>query len=104
WRYKHRAALGQPTATLAGIAAQTKLAPQYLAMVWQALEQTKGEVGPLVKLQAMWRQLPDPKGNQPRIPRADIAPEGCVRMRRFVVKIRRHTQQLYPPLQPSAFP
>jgi hypothetical protein len=98
WRYKHRAALGQPAATLAGIAAQVKVSPRYLAMVWQALEQTKEEVGPLVKLQAMWRQLPDPQGKQPDIARAD-----CVRMRDFVLKIRRHTEKLYPTLESPSF-
>src|SRR5262249_29142298 len=41
------------------------------------------------KLQAMWRDLPAPKGNQP-----DVAREGCVQMRDFVVKIRRHTEKL----------
>jgi hypothetical protein len=92
WRYKHRAILGQPKASLAGIAAQTKVSPGYLTMVWHILEQTKEEVGPLVKLQAMWRELPAPKGNQP-----DIAREGCVRMGDFVVRIRRHTEKLFTP-------
>ena len=59
-------------------------------MIWQTLEQSKEEVGPLAKLQAMWRELPAPKGNQP-----DVAREGCVRMRDFVVKIRRHTEKLF---------
>jgi hypothetical protein len=58
-------------------------------MIWQTLEQSREEVGPLAKLQAMWRNLPAPNGNQP-----DIAREGCVRMRDFVVKIRRHTEKL----------
>lgn len=113
WRYKQRAALGQPAATLAGIAARNKVSPRYLAMVWQALEQTKEEVGPLVKLQAMWRQLPAPKGKQPGIARtdiahtdiahADIAQERCEQMRDFVVKIRRHTEKLYPTLEAPGF-
>jgi hypothetical protein len=98
WRYKHRAALGQPSATLAGVAAQTRISPRYLAMIWQTLEQTKEEVGPLVKLQAMWRQLPAPKGSQPA-----IAHDDCVRMRDFVVKIRRHTEKLYPTLESPGF-
>jgi hypothetical protein len=76
WRYKHRVALRRPAATLASIAAQAKVAPRYLAMVWQALERTKEEVGPLVKLQAMWRELPAPKGNQPDLVHEDAC--GCV--------------------------
>jgi hypothetical protein len=90
WRYKHRVALGRPSATLADIAAQSHVSPRYLAMIWQTLEQTNEEVGPLVKLQSMWSDLPAPKGNQP-----DVAREGCVRMRDFVVKIRRHTEKLF---------
>src|SRR5262245_7845150 len=87
WRYKHRAALGQSSATLAEIAAQNKVALRYLAMVWQALEQTREEVGPLVKLQTMWRQLPAPRASQPELARA-----GSEQMRDFVVRIRRHTE------------
>ena len=90
WRYKNRAALGEPAVTLAGVAAEAKVSPKYLPMVWQALEQTKEEVGPLVKLQAMWRALPVPQRGQ-----TDIAREGCVHMRDFVAKIRLHTQKLY---------
>ncbi len=93
WRYKHRVALGRPSATLTGVAAQARVSPRYLAMVWQALEQTKEEMGPLVKLQAMWRELSPPKGKQ--LDWADPACEGCVRMRDFVVKIRRHAEKLF---------
>lgn len=98
WRYKHRVALGQSAATLASIAAQAKVSPRYLATVWQTLEQTKEEVGPLVKLQAMWRELPVPQGNQP-----DLAHEGCVRMRDFVVRIRRHTEKLFTNVEAPGF-
>jgi len=90
WRYKHRAALGKPAATLGAIAAQNKVSPRYLAMVWQLLEQTKEDVGPTVKLQAMWRALPAPKADQP-----EIAKAGCVEMRDYVRKIRRHTEKLF---------
>jgi hypothetical protein len=60
WRYKHRAALGQPKTTLADIAAQSRVSPKYLATVWRTLEATKEEIGPIAKLQAMWRGLPVP--------------------------------------------
>jgi hypothetical protein len=89
WRYKHRAALGERRATLAAIAVKSKVSPRYLPMVWQALE-TREEVGPLAKLRAMWRALPAPRGNQP-----DAARPGCVAMRDFVVRIRRHTEKLF---------
>ncbi|MBL8217235.1 MAG: DUF1592 domain-containing protein [Bryobacterales bacterium] len=57
WRYRHRAALGQPNATLASIAQKARVSPKYLQMVWTTLE-TPEPVGPLAKLQAMWRALP----------------------------------------------
>ncbi len=90
WQYKHRAALGQSAKTLNDIAAQRKVSPRYLPLVWQALEQTKEEVGPLVKLQAMWRALPAPNRNQ-----LDVGREGCEQMRDYVVRIRRHTEKLF---------
>ncbi|MFN0121463.1 MAG: DUF1592 domain-containing protein [Blastocatellia bacterium] len=98
WRYKHRAALGQPALTLAKIAARDKVSPRYLPLVWRALEQTKEDIGPLAKLQGMWWQLPAPKRNQP-----DIAREACVRMRDFVARIRRHTEKLFPTLESPGF-
>ncbi len=98
WRYKHRVALGRPSATLASIAAQAKVSPRYLATIWKTLEQSKEEVGPLVKLQAMWGALPKPKGNQP-----DLAYESSARMRDFVVKIRRHTEKLFTNVEAPGF-
>ncbi len=97
WRFKYRAALGKPSATLNSIAADAKVSPKYLPLVWQFLEQTKEEVGPGAKLQAMWRNLPAPKDNQP-----DLVRDACVRMRDFVVKIRAHTGMLfYSPVVPD---
>ncbi len=90
WRYKHRVALRNQAATLADIAAKTSVSPRYLAVVWRTLEETKEEIGPLFKLQTMWRELPAPKDYHP-----DLAREGCVRMRDFVVRIRRRTEKLF---------
>jgi hypothetical protein len=84
WRYKHRAALGKPAATLAAVAADSKVSPKYLSTIWRTLEQTKEEIGPLAKVQEMWRALPAPKGNQP-----DAARDGCNAMRDYVVKLRK---------------
>jgi hypothetical protein len=90
WRFKHRSVLGKPRATLAGMAADAKVSPKYLPLIWQILEETpeaaKAEFGPIAKLQAMWRALPGPGPNQPDIVRAK-----CVEMRDFVVRIRKHT-------------
>ena len=87
WRFKNRAALGKPAATLASIAADSKVSAKYLPMVWQILQE-KDAIGPVAKLQAMWRALPGT--DQPDAVRAK-----CVEMRDFVVKIRQHTAMQY---------
>ncbi len=83
WIYKHRAALGKPKATLADVAAQTNVSAKYLTTIWKTLE-TKEDVGPLAKLQAMWRALSAPKADQP-----DLARDGANQMRDFVVRMRK---------------
>jgi hypothetical protein len=37
WRYKHRVALGNPTATLASAARAKRVSPKYLPLVWRIL-------------------------------------------------------------------
>ncbi len=90
WRFKHRSALGKPGATLAAVAAESKLSAKYLPMVWEILEESpekaKQEVGPIAKLQGMWRALPAPSENRP-----DVLRKGVAEMRDFVIRIRRHT-------------
>jgi len=87
WRYKHRVALGKPTATLASIAAEAKISAKYLPMIWQLIEVTplaaKSEVGPVAKLQAMWRALPPPSAKKMAAVRSQAEA-----MRDYVVKIR----------------
>ncbi|MEP6535142.1 MAG: DUF1592 domain-containing protein [Bryobacteraceae bacterium] len=89
WTFKHRSALGKPRATLASTAADARVSPKYLPVVWQILEETpaaaRKEVGPIAKLQAMWHALPAPDGDREEV-RAK-----CVEMRDFVVRIRNHT-------------
>ena len=85
WRFRYRHALGQPHATLASTAADSKVSPQYLPLVWQILHD-QGAIGPVLKLQTMWQALPSPAADQPQVVRAK-----CVEMRDFVVKIRAHT-------------
>jgi hypothetical protein len=80
WRYRNRAVLGQPSATLASIAAAARVSPKYLATVWRALELTREDVGPGARLQAMWRALPT---------QAVPARTGCEQMRDYVVKLRK---------------
>jgi hypothetical protein len=83
WRFEHRAALGQPRATLAGVAAGAKVSPRYLGTVLRTLE-TPRTLGPIAKLQAMWRRLPAPSESDPAVVRA-----GCEAMRDFVVALRK---------------
>jgi mono/diheme cytochrome c family protein len=83
WRYKNRTALGKPDATLADIAADSKVSSKYLAIVWTALTETPVEVGPMAKVQAMWRDLPAPTKDQP-----DVARAGCEKLRDYVVPLR----------------
>ena len=76
WNHKHRATLGQPRATLADSAATGKVSAKYLATVWATLEGQPEEIGPLAKLQTLWRNLPSPEKTQP-----DVARKGCEAMR-----------------------
>lgn len=82
WRFRHRAALGQPGATLAGLSRQHGVSARYLETVWSALEGAE-EVGPLAKLQAMWRALPAP----PKSARA-----GCEEMRAYIAGVRKKVE------------
>jgi hypothetical protein len=94
WVYKHRAVLGKAKATLADIAAQNRVSSRYLKTIWDALEGTKEDVGPLAKLQSMWRALPIP--SRPETPSAaaiqiELARDGTTEMREFVVRMRKDT-------------
>lgn len=84
WIYKHRSVFGKPKATLADIAAQNNVSARYLSTIWQALETTE-DVGPLAKLQAMWRSLPVPEK------KSDPFLSEFERMREFVVRMRKDT-------------
>ena len=86
WIYKHRARLGKPRATLADIAAENKVSARYLATIWDALEK-KEDVGPLAKLQTMWRALPAPAQSA----QLKVRPTGTGEMRDFVVRMRKDT-------------
>lgn len=85
WRYKHRAALGIPRATLGSIATDSKVSPKYLPMIWQILHEPNA-AGPILTLQKMWQNLPGPKAKQPAVLNAK-----CVEMQEFVTRIRAHT-------------
>ena len=87
WRFEHRAALGAPRATLESIAAEKGLSPRYLPQVWAILNEP-GAIGPVAKLQSMWKALPAPG-------EADKLEAQCRAMDEFVTKLRAHTAMQY---------
>ena len=91
WRYKHRAALGQPKATLARVAAREKVSAKYLAAVWDLLEGPGDVVGPVAELRSQWRRLPGATGSAAEVQ------EGAGAMRGFVQRIREKTKFQYTP-------
>ncbi|MEO8100309.1 MAG: DUF1592 domain-containing protein [Acidobacteriota bacterium] len=103
WRYKNRAALGKRGASLADIAASSKVSAKYLETVWKILEEpsepAKYEVGPVATLQAMWRDLPSAAENQPEQLLA-----GTLEMREFVKRIRLHTSMQFAVPQVKGLP
>ncbi len=89
WRFRHRAALGQSGSTLADIARENRVSPKYLATIWSTLE-TPADVGPVAKLQSLWRALPAPPAGQPNLARA-----GCEAMREQVVAVRKKIERRF---------
>jgi hypothetical protein len=85
WRYRYRAALGKPGATLASTATDAKVSAKYLPLVWSILHD-KNAVGPVAKLQGMWNAMPAPKDAKGDAPKTQAQA-----MRDFVVRIRAHT-------------
>lgn len=93
WRYHHRAALGKRGASLTDIAAESKVSSKYLELVWATLTAAQEKVGPIAKLQTMWRALPKPDTKQPGQARG-----GCDGMRDFVVGLRKQLAWKFPNL------
>jgi hypothetical protein len=83
WRYRNRVALGRANASLADIADESKVSSKYLATIWVTLTEKSEPIGPIPKLQALWRELP--AGDMAQ---AGVARQGCDRMRDFVVRLR----------------
>lgn len=94
WRFKNRAALGMPNATIEQVAAESKVSAKYLSKIWGLLEETKDEVGPIAKLQTMWKALPAAAAGQ-----ADAARFGTDEMRDWVVAFRKKVELRFAGLQ-----
>ncbi|WP_435007845.1 DUF1592 domain-containing protein [Tundrisphaera lichenicola] len=91
WRFRHRAALGRPEATLADLAGESGISAPYLSTIWETLEGPGDEIGPIAALRALWRELPGPEGEP-----TDKVRAGAERMRDFVVGLRK---QLVPKVE-----
>jgi mono/diheme cytochrome c family protein len=99
WRYRYRAALGAPNATLQTVAAAAKVSPGYLELVWKTLTAPGGKAGPIAKLQDMWNALPAPDKAHP-----DTARAGCVAIRDWVLSLRKKLAWKFPNLRvPGGF-
>jgi mono/diheme cytochrome c family protein len=83
WVYRHRAALGKPDATLAGLAAEAGISARYLETVWTLLDDRTETVGPSAALRALFDELPPP-GRRGML----AARLGSERMRDFVLDVR----------------
>lgn len=59
WRYQHRAALGEPNATLAGIAKDENLMPRFVEHIWSVTQQPNPRF-PTSEVISKFRALPSP--------------------------------------------
>jgi mono/diheme cytochrome c family protein len=102
WRYKFRPAAADPiasdsasdsAATLAALAAKEGVSARYLTAIWAMLEEANESVGPIGKLQRMWRALPQDATQ------LETARVGCGQMRDFVVQLREKLTWTFPNLE-----
>ncbi len=78
WRYKHRAALGEASATLKTLAEREGITPRFAEHIWQVVNRPSAGY-PTSEVIARWRKLPDAKSDEKTI-RA-----GCDDLQKFVV-------------------
>jgi len=84
WRYRWRADLGLPEATLADVAKESQVSEKYLGTIWTALNEPDA-AGPMARLQSQWQALPAPTNEQPS---ADLQ-AGCEGLRDTIVALRK---------------
>ena len=95
-RDQHRGANGQAGASLAEIATQEGVSLKYLTTIWSTLNEAHDAnetVGPMAKLQAMWRALPG------EVTQVEQARAGCEAMRDFVLRLRSQLTFTFPNLE-----
>jgi len=91
WRFKHRAALGKPAATLADFAREGHVSSTYLATLWAILEDGQEDIGPVRTLRAMWQVLQGPDEGRENMMRR-MARTGCEAMRDYVINVRKKVE------------
>jgi mono/diheme cytochrome c family protein len=84
WRYRHRAALRRPDATLADVARDARISPKYLDRIWAMLTAPAGDVGPMAALRVRWNALPPPVDHK----EPDTLRAAASWMRDFIVGLR----------------
>ncbi len=72
WKYKNRAVLKAPGATLPQVAREAKISPRYLDLIYKTLTDTSDNAGPLARLREKWNALPAAP---------EAAREGCTALR-----------------------
>lgn len=81
WSFKQTDLRAGTDATLDEVALGHGLSPKYLATVWRALNEESTDIGPLAKVQEMWRALPNEPNQEIRL--------ACERLRDFVLRTRK---------------
>ena len=81
WRYRHRAALGEPAATLAQLAAREGITARFAQHMWTLMNSTT--LGhPAAEVAARWQKLPAP-GADPKAG-AEVARAACNEIQKYI--------------------
>ncbi len=79
WRYRHRAALGLPDASIRDVALLERVSPRDLVLILKTLQTPAPAFGPIGELQALWNALPEDEAGVRR---------GCADLRDAVIRLR----------------
>src|SRR4051794_25939381 len=82
WRFKHRAAMGEPNATLKDLAAREGVSLKFSQHIWTVVNQA-GLSYPSSEMAARWRKLPTPTGADPSVTAA-AAKVGCDELQKYL--------------------
>jgi Protein of unknown function (DUF1592)/Protein of unknown function (DUF1588)/Protein of unknown function (DUF1587)/Protein of unknown function (DUF1585)/Protein of unknown function (DUF1595)/Planctomycete cytochrome C len=93
WYYKHRVALGRPTAALEDVARVNRLSERYLKTVWKLLESTAPATGVVAQVRTAWQAFPSEAGEPGAVRQA------AVQLRDLVQKLRKEMAVAAPKMQ-----